>query len=100
MIDTAVRPTGAVLAVSGVLDAESVLGLQASGAQWIKGDAPQQFTLDLADVQYSSSAGLALLLDWLRTAGACGKQARIAHMPADMQALVRVSGLENLLPVA
>lgn len=100
MMDTSVRPAGDVLVVTGVLDAESVLGLQASGAEWIMGDAPVHFTLDMAGVKYSSSAGLALLLDWLRTAAASGKQARIAHMPADMQALVHVSGLENLLPMA
>ena len=98
MAETAVRAEGGTLAVSGVLDFDSVLSLQAQGVQWIEGAAPAQFTLDLAAVQYSSSAGLALLLDWLRAAARSDKVARIAHMPPDMQALVRVSGLDHLLP--
>jgi phospholipid transport system transporter-binding protein len=99
MAVAAISPQGAVLMVSGVLDADSVLALQADGAVWIRSEAPAAFTLDLAAVEYSSSAGLALLLDWLRIAAACGKQVRVSQMPADMRALVRVSGLENLLPV-
>ncbi len=61
---------------------------------------PQSFTLDLAGVTYSSSAGLALLLDWLRTAQQVKKQPRLRGMPADMLALARVSGLEGILPLA
>jgi phospholipid transport system transporter-binding protein len=99
MAAAAISPQGAVLAVSGVLDAASVLALQAEGAAWIRSEAPARFTLNLAAVEYSSSAGLALLLDWLRSAAACDKQVQISQMPADMRALVRVSGLENLLPV-
>lgn len=88
---------GATLTVSGVLDFDTVVALQVQGQQWIETAAPAQFTLDLGAVQYSSSAGLALLLDWMRTAAARGKQARISAMPADMRALAHVSGLEEML---
>ena len=89
----------ATLTLAGTLDFDSVLSLQQQGAQWIKDTAPAQFTLDLAAVSYSSSVGLALLLDWLRAAQRSGKQLRVSHMPADMLALVRVSGLESTLPL-
>jgi phospholipid transport system transporter-binding protein len=88
---------GATLSVSGVLDFDSVVPLQAQGQQWIESTAPAQFTLELAAVQYSSSAGLALLLDWMRVAASSGKQLRISGMPADMSALAHVSGLEEIL---
>ena len=91
---------GDVLALTGVLDFDTVVALREQGEQWIAGPAPAAFTLDLAAVEYSSSAGLALLLDWLRTAARCDKQARLSGMPADMQALARVGGLEAVLPQA
>jgi len=87
------------LTVSGALDFDSVLALQQQGAQWIQKIAPAPITLNLAGVTYSSSAGLALLLDWLRAAHRSGKQISVANMPVDMLALVRVSGLEQSLPL-
>lgn len=98
MSETATLTTAnATLALSGALDFDSVLALQQQGAQWIQKTAPAQFTLNLAGVTYSSSAGLALLLDWLRVAKHSGKQISVANMPVDMLALVRVSGLEQSL---
>lgn len=88
---------GATLTVSGVLDFDTVVPLQPQGRQWIETAAPARFTLELAAVQYSSSAGLALLLDWMRAAAASGKQMRLSGMPADMRALAGVSGLEQML---
>lgn len=87
------------LTLAGALDFDSVLVLQQQGTQWIQKTAPAQFTLDLAGVSYSSSAGLALLLDWLRAAASSSKQVSVANMPVDMLALVRVSGLEQSLPL-
>lgn len=91
---------GDTLAVSGVLDFDTVQALQAEGVQWVKAQAPAEFTLDLSAVTYSSSAGLALLLDWLRTARQNNKHPHLRDMPADMLALARVSGLEGILPLA
>jgi phospholipid transport system transporter-binding protein len=90
---------GATLAITGVLDFDTVVSLQAEGQRWIETTAPSPFTVELAAVQYSTSAGLALLLDWLRVAARCDKVARLQGMPADMQALVRVGGLEPVLPL-
>lgn len=91
---------GATLSVAGVLDFDSVVSLQAQGQQWIETTAPTQFTLDLTAVQYSSSAGLALLLDWMRAAATSGKQVRLSGMPTDMSALAHVSGLEDILALS
>lgn len=91
--------TADTLALSGVLDAASVVALQAEGRAWLAACVAPVCRLDLSAVGYSSSAGLALLLDWLRAAAASGKTLRIDNMPADMVALARVSGLDAMLPL-
>lgn len=87
-----------VLAVTGVLGFESVVGLEGRGVQWLREEAAASCAIDLGAVTYSSSAGLALLLAWLRAARQAGKRLRIRNMPAGMAALARVGGLDELLP--
>ena len=87
---------GNKLALSGVLDFESVPDLDTQGAQWLA-SAPAQCELDLGAVSYSSSVGIALVLGWLRAAQQSNKTLAITNMPADMLALARVGGLDQLL---
>ena len=47
-------------------------------------------TIDLQDVCRADSAGLALLIEWLRVAGS---HARFVSIPAQLHRLIRVSGL-------
>jgi len=89
---------GDVLNLSGVLDFDSVVDLQPVGRDWLIGVGASQPRLDLAGISHSTSAGLALLLDWMRVAGKAGKTLSIENMPADMAALARVSGLDSFLP--
>jgi phospholipid transport system transporter-binding protein len=91
---------GTVLRVSGVLDFDSVIELQAVGLQWLSDCPAAVCRLDLGGVTYSTSAGIALLLDWLRAAAAAGKTLEIQNIPADMAAIARVSGLDSILPAA
>lgn len=91
---------GGTLVIRGVLDFDSVVELEADGQRWLSGDAPTQSQIDLAGVSYSTSAGIALLLGWLRAADHAQKKLKIVHMPADMAALVRVGGLSDLIPSA
>ena len=88
---------GDVLALTGTLDFDSVVDLQPVGRDWLLG-AGASARLDLAGVTHSSSAGLALLLDWMRVAGGAGKTLHIENMPAYMLALARISGLDAFLP--
>lgn len=90
--------TADVLSVTGVLGVVSVVELEARGVQWLREQASKACTIDLGAVSYSSSAGLVLLLAWLRTAAQCGKTVRIRNMPAGMAALAQVGGLAELLP--
>lgn len=92
--------TGDTLTLSGVLDFDSVLDVDAQGREWLEGDAPAQCNVDLDAISYSSSAGVALLLGWLRVAQQQRKTLKVLRLPADMAALARVGGLEDLLVAA
>lgn len=86
---------GDTLRLAGTLDADSVLALHQPGRDWLA-TAPASCRVDLGAVDYSSSAGVALLLDWLRVATAAGKQLSFANLPAQMGSIIGVSGLETL----
>lgn len=54
---------------------------------------------DLADIRRADSAGVALLVEWVRRAGQSGSTMRYAHFPEPLSAIIRVSGVEDLLPL-
>jgi len=58
-----------------------------------------QLDLDLSEVTRSDSAGLALLIEWMRQAKKVNKPIRFFNMPAQMLALAEASGMEELLPL-
>ena len=90
--------TANVLSVAGVLGFVSVVELEPQGVRWLREQAAKDCSIDLGAVSYSSSAGLVLLLAWLRAAAQYGKTLRIRNMPAGMAALANVGGLAELLP--
>ncbi|MDT8371606.1 MAG: STAS domain-containing protein [Gammaproteobacteria bacterium] len=55
--------------------------------------------IDLVNVTRSDSAGLALLVDWVRYAKNTNKNIVFHHMPEQLLALAYASGLDELLPV-
>ena len=60
----------------------------------------ERVTLDLAGVTRTDSAGLALLVEWLRLAQRKGKAIQFRNIPQQMMAVAQVVGLDKLLPVA
>ncbi|HEY3699363.1 MAG TPA: STAS domain-containing protein [Spongiibacteraceae bacterium] len=97
MTRAALTIAGNRLAVSGVLDFESVLVIDTQGQDWLTTTSPAQCELDLGGVGYSSSVGVALVLGWLRAAIRANKTLIVKNLPTDMAALARVGGLEKLL---
>jgi phospholipid transport system transporter-binding protein len=87
---------GNTLTLSGELDHESVLRVDAEGQQWLRGQAQVQCNIELSGVTYTSSAGIALLLGWLRVAEQQHKTLHILRAPANLIALAKVGGLEGL----
>jgi phospholipid transport system transporter-binding protein len=57
-----------------------------------------RISIDLAGVTRSDSAGLALLIEWLRESERLGKAITFLNMPAQMQSIARVCGLDGILP--
>jgi phospholipid transport system transporter-binding protein len=81
--------------VSGVLDASTAREvLEESEARF------EQFAgldIDLGGVGESDSAGLALLIEWLRLARQWQKEIRFENVPAQIEALARISEVEDLI---
>lgn len=89
------RAEPGVLAVEGPLTFESAGGLLVEGMRLLDGDA--HVCLDLAGVTRADSAGLALLVEWQRAARRRGFALELRHMPAQLLAIARLTGLDGLL---
>ncbi len=59
----------------------------------------RRLAFDLSGIQRTTSAGLALLIEWLRLARREGKALRYLNVPGQMRALIQVSDLEAILPI-
>lgn len=86
------------LALAGRLTSDSVLELEPQGRALLT-TAGASYEVDLADVTYSSSAGVALMLAWLRAARAADAELMFKNLPASMLGLLRVTELQAMLPV-
>lgn len=84
--------------LSGLLTITTVSDLWSQSTTLFAGDTPEVI-LDLADVSQSDSAGVALLIALVRQARMNKKKICFTHLPAQMLAMLKVSGLEQVLPV-
>ncbi|HET9447820.1 MAG TPA: STAS domain-containing protein [Steroidobacteraceae bacterium] len=85
--------------VSGVLDASTARDvLEQSESRFAQSKVMgKEIHVDLGGVGESDSAGLALLIEWLRVARQGGQAIRFANVPAQIGALARISEVEDLL---
>jgi len=88
--------TADCLVVRGVLDFDSVVELASSGSRWLSQSAPNPCRLDLGGVSFSNSAGVALVLTWMRTAARAGRRLQVDNIPDSMVAMIRLGGLETV----
>jgi phospholipid transport system transporter-binding protein len=54
--------------------------------------------IDLSAVSASDTAGLALLIEWYRTASKSNQSIRFVGVPAQLRALAKISEVDRLLP--
>ena len=80
--------------VTGVLDAATV-GPVLKRSALLFSDSPT-LQIDLAGVTESDSSGLALLIEWLRLAKQNRQQIGFHNMPRQIDALARISEVEEL----
>ena len=81
--------------VSGILDAGTVAAVLDESARKFAGIS--RVTVDLSHVTESDSAGLALLLEWLRLTKRAGGKIYLHDVPQQIMALARISEVDDLL---
>jgi len=84
--------------ISGVLNFASVPDLSERGGALFDGQSEVQ--IDLSQVQHADSAGVALLVEWMGEARRRAVNIRYLNVPAQMLAIVRVTSLDRILPLA
>ena len=82
-------------AIDGELTFATVPDRLVSSKDWFTGTGEMVF--DLAGVTRADSAGLALLIEWLRRAQAANRTLHFANIPAQVQTLIRINGLQDAL---
>lgn len=86
------------LALSGDLTLDTVAALWTATA--VEFGSGAHVTLGLDGVRRADSAGVALLVEWLRAARAGGGELTLSGLPAQMRAILAVSDLDALFPDA
>ena len=82
-------------AVSGTLSFATAGELLAYGAGSIS--SGEAHSIDLAGVNGTDSAGLALLIEWLSLAQCSGQALRFENIPNQLQQLAKLSEVDELL---
>jgi len=85
------------ISLSGSLDFYSVPRLENALDELLMNKQP--ITIDLAGVSRSDSAGLALMIEWLKRATLANVEITLLNLPAQMQNITRVSNLAGILPL-
>jgi len=81
--------------IYGALDAGTATDLLKRSQEAFKGASALE--IDLANVPEGDSAGLALLIEWLRLAKQRQQTIHFKNVPPQIAALARISEVENLL---
>lgn len=84
--------------LSGELSFDTVPDLLKDSASLFQ--QAERIDIDLSAVQRSDSAGLALLVEWMRRAEKMHKPIQFLNIPLQMMAIVRVSGLDQVCPIS
>ncbi|MCG6898565.1 MAG: STAS domain-containing protein [Gammaproteobacteria bacterium] len=81
--------------LQGELGFESVAGVMRLAGAMIPGQA--RVEVDLRDVTRADSAGLALLVEWLRESEQTGNEIVFTNVPDQLLSIARVCGLDEIL---
>lgn len=83
--------------VSGVLDAVTTPKLLEESTTKFSEQSGADIHVDLAEVTESDSAGLALVIEWLRLAGQRGQRMNFSNLPKQLLALAQISEVDELI---
>ncbi|MGM0593141.1 MAG: STAS domain-containing protein [Pseudomonadota bacterium] len=87
-----------VVRVSGSLSFTTVTGLLEQSRPFLA-EAQGWLVMELAEVERVDSAGLALLIQWMRMAREGEVDILFRHIPEQLLAIARASDLEQILPL-
>lgn len=83
--------------ISGELDAQSVPCRLRGSENWFT--AGHETAIDLSGVARADSAGVALLLEWMRQARAQQATLTFHNAPAQMRAIIDFCALKDVIPL-
>lgn len=95
MTEPRIQQQGDHWVISGALIFDTVPDLLERSHAWMGKSC--QCQVDLAGVGEMDSAGLGLLLEWLREARASGGDIHYRNIPENIMSMARVCGLEHIL---
>lgn len=89
---------------AGIFTVEGDFNYDTAAALWttskaLLATAPSPIRIDLSGITHSDSAGVALLIAWLRSARQQKKTIQFLHLPVQITAILKVSGLETIFEV-
>jgi phospholipid transport system transporter-binding protein len=88
------------LILRGALQLHTVVGLRRSAVRLLQAVSHPNPTFDLAAVTECDSSALALLTALTRDTQKIGKQAHFIHLPAQLMAIAKLSGLDKVLSLS
>ena len=87
------------LLLGGVVHFDNAQKVCDEGLKLLK-TAPKTITIDMSQLQSSSSVVVAILVSWLRVASQNQQTLLFGNMPEKLRAIISVSGLTDVLPQA
>jgi phospholipid transport system transporter-binding protein len=98
MIDCIDADTGSAWRVISPMTQAQAAELLVAGQKLLTVDAcVRPVTVDLTGVGEADSSGLAVLLDWLRTARQQGRPMTVQGVPSGLRSLAELYGIQELL---
>lgn len=90
-------PPVRTIEISGELDVDNVPARLRQSANWFA--TGQETVIDLKAVTRADSAGVALLLEWIRDARAANASLAFINTPPQMRAIIDFCALNELIPL-
>jgi phospholipid transport system transporter-binding protein len=98
MSDVTIKGANGEYEIHGELSFDTVADLWRDGINLF--DGGDDVYIDLRGVTRSDSAGLVLLVEWMRCLRERQRQIHFANIPQQMLDIARVSSLDNILPIS
>jgi len=84
-------------AARGGLNFANARTARSEGLHALKTSSARDLEVDCSGITHSDSAGLAVLLDWMAIMKRGGRPLCFANLPANLLAVARISGVDEML---